>query len=52
MFYDLMFALGGNALVQLFGSIMGPIFDFVCGMETNVGGIWAPLATFLEQILS
>ena len=52
MFYDLMFSLGGDFLVRLADSIMGPLFGFVCTMETNVGGVWGPLATFFEQILS
>lgn len=52
MFYDLMFSLGGDFLVRLADSIMGPLFDFICTMETSVGGVWTPLAMFFEQILS
>lgn len=54
MFFDLMFELGGDALVRLADAFIGPIFQWVCGTANAFGntGFWEIFATMLETILS
>lgn len=54
MFFDLMYLLGGDALVQLSDAIVGPIFGWVCSLANSFGnvGFWEIIAQMMEAILS
>lgn len=54
MFFDLMYEIGGDALVRLSDAIVGPIFEWVADVAASFGnvGFWEILATMLEAILS
>lgn len=51
MFFDLMYFIGGNALVEIADAIIAPVYSWVCDVAMTYD-VFSPLATFLESILS
>ena len=51
MFFDIMFEIGGQALVDATSDIIAPIFEWVCDMAAT-SWWWDCIATGMEAILS